>query len=300
WSASPTNFAKGQIISKRWKVKQKLGEGGFGAVYKVLDLETKNNILRTLGDIPYFPHLLDSGKKSTYSYIVITLLGPSLNKILKFFGRVCSISTQVRIGINTLYALKQLHDIGFLHRDLKPGNVAVGPVGTPEFRFIHIFDFGLARRFIITQSGQKPPKMRRPRPRVHFRGTLRYCSINCHEKGEQGRDDDLWCFFYMLVELRGRLPWSNVREGLGILEMKRTVDVEELLKDCPVEFISIEQHLKSLNYYLRPDYALIYRLLMQVMNAGNFKYVLSFNSLNGISSCVYMYIYFFVSGCEIQ
>ncbi|KAK6010744.1 hypothetical protein OSTOST_24202, partial [Ostertagia ostertagi] len=205
-------------------------------------------ILRRLADYPFFPHLLDSGKKATYSYIILTLLGPSLNKILKYvtvqvchprpsmsghvhstlcfrlYGKVCSVSTQVRVGINVLFALKQLHDIGFVHRDLKPGNLAVGPVGTPQFRLIHMFDFG-------PRPSQDNKKMAAhikcgAVPRVHFssltslfrpqicmrhrtsRGTLRYCSINCHEKGEQGRDDDLWCYLYMLIELRGPLPWA--------------------------------------------------------------------------------------------
>ncbi|KAK5982628.1 Protein kinase domain-containing protein [Trichostrongylus colubriformis] len=155
---SPTNLPKGKIIAHRWRIKQKLGEGGFGAVYKVVDVQTMTPaamkvettrkhgvlkleamILRRLEDYPFVPHLLGSGKKPTYSYIILTLLGPSLNKILKFYGRICSVSTQVRIGINTLYAIKQLHDIGFIHRDLKPGNLAVGPVGTPRFRLIHMF-----------------------------------------------------------------------------------------------------------------------------------------------------------------
>ncbi|KAK6040299.1 hypothetical protein COOONC_22196 [Cooperia oncophora] len=227
-------------------------------------------ILRRLKGYPFVPCLLDSGKKATYSYIILTLLGPSLNKILKFYGKVCSVSTQVRIGINTLYAIKQLHDIGFIHRDLKPGNLAVGPIGTPQFRLIHMLDFGLARQYVITSEGGRP-KMRRPRPRVHFRGTLRYCSINCHEKGEQGRDDDLWCFLYMLAELRGPLPWAAIREGPDVLVAKRTVALEELLKNCPVELIDIAQHLMTLNYYSRPNYALIYDLLIQVMHAGNFK-----------------------------
>ncbi|WKX90482.1 hypothetical protein Q1695_009376 [Nippostrongylus brasiliensis] len=278
----------------------------------VLKLEAL--ILRTLDNYPFVPKLLDSGKKSLYSYIVITLLGPSLNKILKVFGKVCSVSTQVRIGINTLYAIKQLHDVGFLHRDLKPANMAVGTVGTPEFRFIHIFDFGLARRFIVPCEEGEAPKMRRPRNSVHFRGTLRYCSINCHERGELGRDDDLWCFLYMMVELRGPLPWANIRGTLrycsinchergelgrdddlwcflymmvelrgplpwanisdrdAILDSKRNISFEELLKNCPVQFLGIAEHISTLNYYVRPNYALIYRLLKEVMDAGKIRY----------------------------
>ncbi|VDK67945.1 unnamed protein product, partial [Cylicostephanus goldi] len=122
------------------------------------------------------------------------------------------VSTQVRIGINTLFALKQIHDvsiIGFIHRDVKPANLALGRRGTREHKFIHLLDFGLAREFIVNSEGKI--KMRRPRQRALFRGTTRYCSINTHEKCEQGRVDDLWCLLYMLAELRGPLPWANAR-----------------------------------------------------------------------------------------
>uniref|UniRef100_A0A158R3K9 Protein kinase domain-containing protein n=1 Tax=Nippostrongylus brasiliensis TaxID=27835 RepID=A0A158R3K9_NIPBR len=278
FTRDPINFPKESVVARRWRIRRKLGEGGFGAVYKAamkVEQNRKNGvlklealILRTLDNYPFVPKLLDSGKKSLYSYIVITLLGPSLNKILKVFGKVCSVSTQVRIGINTLYAIKQLHDVGFLHRDLKPANMAVGTVGTPEFRFIHIFDFGLARRFIVPCEEGEAPKMRRPRNSVHFRGTLRYCSINCHERGELGRDDDLWCFLYMMVELRGPLPWANIRRAIY---SKRSISFEELLKNCPVQFLGIAEHISTLNYYVRPNYALIYRLLKEVMDAGKIR-----------------------------
>ncbi|EYC36121.1 hypothetical protein Y032_0930g3086 [Ancylostoma ceylanicum] len=141
---------KGSIVAREWRIIQKLGEGGFGAVYKVVNIETRTfaafkveaprehsvlkleaMVLRRLETCPFVPHILDSGKKPSYSYLIMSLLGPSLNKILKsqtiplfcpnrdnkqpknssrFYGKVCSISTQVRIGINILYALKQLHD----------------------------------------------------------------------------------------------------------------------------------------------------------------------------------------------
>ncbi|KAK6043936.1 hypothetical protein COOONC_18558 [Cooperia oncophora] len=107
---------------------------------------------------------------------------------------------------------------------------------------------------------------------LYFRGTTRYCSVNTHEKGEQGRVDDLWSVLYMLAEMRGSLPWSNLREKKDINESKKQTSHETLLRNSPVQFVKIARHLDSLNYYSHPDYALIHGLFMEIMKAGKFKF----------------------------
>ncbi|ETN82297.1 C2 domain protein [Necator americanus] len=141
----------------------------------VLRLEAM--ILRRMAGKPHVAQLLQSGKKELYSYIVMTLLGESLDEIFRQINKVCTVSTQVRIGINILFGIKQIHDVGFIHRDLKPANVALGHKSSAESRFLHIFDFGLAREFIVTDADGRT-KMRRPRPCVHFRyANRRYTSV---------------------------------------------------------------------------------------------------------------------------
>ncbi|KAE9417191.1 hypothetical protein Angca_002471, partial [Angiostrongylus cantonensis] len=290
--SGPVQIPKGEIISKRWRIIKKLGEGGCGAVYKVENIHTKQEvplkaesnfvsggsvlklevqILQRLLNRPYVAQLLHSGKRETYCYVVMTLLGESLRHITKRLGRIFSVSSQVRIGINILFGLKQIHDIGFIHRDIKPANMAVGKFGTPEYRFIHILDFGLAREFVVMSSGGKL-KMRRPRARALFRGTTRYCSISTHEKSEQGRMDDLWCLLYMLAELRGPLPWTNASDKKEVYEIKRRTEIDVVLENCPVQLVKFAEHISSLNYYMRPDYVLLYELLRDVMKAGRFRW----------------------------
>lgn len=51
------------------------------------------------------------------------------------------------------------------------------------------------------------------RPRADFRGTSLYASLNAHDGKDLGRRDDLWCVFYMLVDLlRPCLPWRSSRK----------------------------------------------------------------------------------------
>ncbi|WKY13276.1 hypothetical protein Q1695_004244 [Nippostrongylus brasiliensis] len=282
--SGPVQIPRGKVISRRWRIIKKLGEGGCGAVYKVEDLQTKKEaalkaesnfvsggsvlklevqILRRLNNKPYAPQLIYSAKRESYSYIVMSLLGETLRHIT-------NVSTQVRVGVNTLFGLKQIHDIGFVHRDIKPANMAIGQRGTSEYRFVHILDFGLAREYVVSSEGKL--RMRRPRQRALFRGTTRYCSVGTHEKAEQGRVDDLWCLLYMLAELRGPLPWASARDKREVYELKKATDIEVVLENCPVQFIKFAEHLGTLDYYTRPNYKLLYELLIEVMKAGKFEY----------------------------
>ncbi|KAK6051548.1 hypothetical protein COOONC_10946 [Cooperia oncophora] len=84
------------------------------------------------------------------------------------------------------------------------------------------------------------------------RGTTRYCSINAHSREEQGRQDDLWSLFYMLVEmLIGNLPWKNMTDH-GPTEREKIQREGELLEQCPKEFELYTLHLKQLSYAIAP------------------------------------------------
>uniref|UniRef100_A0AC34QBT2 Protein kinase domain-containing protein n=2 Tax=Panagrolaimus sp. JU765 TaxID=591449 RepID=A0AC34QBT2_9BILA len=145
----PVDIPKGKILGKRWRIKEKLGEGGCGAVYKVIDIRTggsaalkaENNnvaggavlklevqILKKLKGRKHVAQLYHSGKRNKYSYMVMTLLGDSLERIMDRRSTF-SVSTQTRVGIHILYAIKQLHEVGYIHRDVKPANLALGRRG---------------------------------------------------------------------------------------------------------------------------------------------------------------------------
>ncbi|KAI1694330.1 tau-tubulin kinase like protein Asator [Ditylenchus destructor] len=66
------------------------------------------------------------------------------------------------------------HGIGYLHRDIKPGNYTIGRAELNELRKVYILDFGLARKFTNEQG-----VIRRPRQAVGFRSTVRYAPISC-------------------------------------------------------------------------------------------------------------------------
>jgi tRNA A-37 threonylcarbamoyl transferase component Bud32 len=48
------------------------------------------------------------------------------------------------IGINMFKRLEQLHNYDYVHRDIKPGNMMVGPSATGDLNYLYLIDFSLA------------------------------------------------------------------------------------------------------------------------------------------------------------
>uniref|UniRef100_A0A8R1E1K0 Protein kinase domain-containing protein n=1 Tax=Caenorhabditis japonica TaxID=281687 RepID=A0A8R1E1K0_CAEJA len=169
------------------------------------------------------------------------------------------------MSIQALDSLREIHEIGYVHRDVKPANFAIGALGTPKQRLLHILDFGIARQYLVKDEKGKNDglRIRKPRKIVPFRGTLRYCSVNAQERREQGRQDDLWSLFYMIVELvKGSLPWTGIVEEEKVRAMKE--DFKELFDGLDMDFVYIAEHLSVLRYKSKPDYALLRKLLLNV------------------------------------
>ncbi|KJH42221.1 hypothetical protein DICVIV_11790 [Dictyocaulus viviparus] len=270
-------FAAGKVVCGRWRVLSRLGAGGCGSVYKVEDLHRKGYIaalkaepiveddsgvlkleaavLKKLANRKNVIRLLQSGKRTKYSFIVITICGSDLMSLKKKAQEGLSESTILRIGIYALYAIKQLHEIGFVHRDVKPGNMMNGASGRDK-RIIFLIDYGMVRNFVVRDL--KGISMRKPRKNVLLRGTLRYCSLTVHKRLEQGRVDDLWAMLYMLGELYVGLPWNHLTVEKEIVKIKETETDENVFKDCPEEFVLVAKYLRTLNYQDRPDYFKVY------------------------------------------
>ncbi|CAG9535338.1 unnamed protein product [Cercopithifilaria johnstoni] len=278
------DLSEGKVISKRWVIDEKLGEGSCATVYKVHDmndtrvkaalkvearsgdnygvLKKEVAVMRKLQCRKNTVQVVYAARREYYSYVVMSLLGPNLIQLKKR----CEVNTFTagttnRIGVHALYAIKQLHEIGYVHRDIKPANMVIGRCGH-EARIIYLIDYGMAREYAIWEEGYA--RIRRKREHVLMRGTTRYCSPAVHARMEQGRKDDLWSLIYVLVELHAGLPWRGITEK-EVSIMKDKITDEVLMADCPPEWIHIMKYVRTLTYESRPDYKKIYDLLMICM-----------------------------------
>ncbi|VDN04829.1 unnamed protein product [Thelazia callipaeda] len=270
----PPKISLGDKIKDQFLVKKKLGEGSCGMVYQVLNIKDSKRsamkvepfmkskddeilkmevfVLKKMQRSKHVCRLLAAGKTASYSFLIMSLLGKELSDIRRRLpDRKMSTVNVLKIGIQSTEAIYDLHKIGFVHRDIKPSNFAIGR--EDKINTVFMFDFGLARQIMFPDKTGKL-KLREPRKKVSFRGTVRYCSINVHRYKEQGRHDDLWSMFYMLIELiSATLPWKGMaRRDSG--HTKETVNDRILLSGCPDCFSEINNHLKSLTYADVPHY----------------------------------------------
>ncbi|XP_051952254.1 tau-tubulin kinase 2b [Xyrauchen texanus] len=278
-------LAVGSMVRERWRVLKKIGGGGFGEIYEVLDQVNQVNValkvessqqpkqvlkmevavLKRLQGKDHVCRFVGCGRNDRFNYVVMELQGRNLADLRRTMAHgTFSFSTTLRLGRQILEAIESIHSVGFLHRDIKPSNFAMGRLAS-TCRTCYMLDFGLARQFTNSCHEVRPP-----RPVAGFRGTVRYASINAHKNKEMGRHDDLWSLFYMLVEFMvGQLPWRKVKDKEQVGNMKETYDHRLMLKHLPAEFSIFLDHFSNLDYYTKPDYQLLMSVFDNSMKSYN-------------------------------
>lgn len=162
----------GRTISGKWRVEKKLGAGGMGTVYLATDLtvdrpvalkfllpaiaaeteyrarfEQEARVMAKV-DHPNLVTLYGVERDGEVPFLVMKYVtGRTLTKLLKDRTRLPLTEAMPLIKQMTA-ALSALHARGYVHRDLKPGNIIVsddGHVTLLDFGLIRSHDTGLTR-----------------------------------------------------------------------------------------------------------------------------------------------------------
>ncbi len=211
----------GNVVGS-YKVVEKIGEGGMGAVYKGVDLmlerEVAIKVLKpelasqpqvverfrseavTLAKLnhPNIATLFSFLRQGDYSFMVLEYVkGVSLDKILAANG-VMTCEQAIPFFGQMLEGIDHAHSFGIVHRDIKPANMMLTENG-----LLKVLDFGIARALgsaRMTKAG-------------HLIGTIEYMSPEQVRGTETDARSDIYSLGMVLYEmLTGRVPFASDSE----------------------------------------------------------------------------------------
>ncbi|VDM24966.1 unnamed protein product [Toxocara canis] len=198
--------------------------------------------------------------KQDVGYIVMENLPGNPVGILGALSGNALISKVAEFGLQLLKALYDLHYLGFVHRDIKPENV-----GLYRDEILVLYDLGMSR-FYTNKEG----RVREPRCHIGMRGTDEWASLNAELGRDQGRVDDLWGWFYVLIEWvncasKYPLCWAPFEDDPDMRHFCKSglFPAKFVLRNCPSEFFKIQCYLRCLGRDDSPDYLYLARLLLQ-------------------------------------
>jgi serine/threonine-protein kinase len=211
----------GQVVGN-YKIVEKIGEGGMGAVFKGIDMmlerEVAIKVLRpelgsqpqvverfraeavTLAKLnhPNVATLYSFFRQSNYFFMVLEYVaGQTLDKLIEAQGAM-SCEQAVPLFCQMLEGIEHAHRFGVIHRDIKPANMMLTEGG-----LLKVLDFGIARVLgsaRLTRAG-------------HLIGTIEYMSPEQVRGLEVDLRSDIYSLGMVLYEmLTGRVPFASDSE----------------------------------------------------------------------------------------
>ena len=230
-------FAIEQLI-----IKERLGKGTQSEVLlgvtptgsvavkiglKAFAIAREASVLSVMSGVAGFPTMLyyePDGPRSPGGFLVVSLLGPSLDDLLR--TRQSQTQTQLtrlsgpmllRVARCMLRLIRRLHVAGYVHNDIKPANILLGAGSSMQPTRLHIIDFGsctkissstLAERVVDENDAQAYGPV----------GTATYASVAADANVRTMRPaDDLESLVYTLCDLAsGSLPWKGQLDGVKV------------------------------------------------------------------------------------
>ena len=255
-------------------INKQLGKGGFGQIYLgrnirenypiAIKVEESSNrshlhleyeILKDIQGGVGIPRIFKYRQGHNHNYLLMELLGKSLDKLFTENNKSFSYKTIFQIGYQMVDRIQYVHSKGYIHRDIKPGNFVIGR--GDKSKIIYLIDFGLSKRYIDPETQKHIPY----KIGKGLTGTARYVSLFTHYGIEQARRDDIESIAFNLIYFaRGKLPWQGVKtknkkeKHKKIMESKLVHTPEILCSNLPEEFIKLLKYPKKLEFEEEPDY----------------------------------------------
>jgi serine/threonine protein kinase len=240
--ASPEGLGEGCVFADRYRVLRRIGAGGMGAVYEVLQLETQRHralkvLLPALVSDPdarqrfaleatitanlqseQLVEVVDAGidRSSGCPFIVMELLrGQSLGEFLAAGSRLTPAQALACLR-EVARGLEQTHAAGIVHRDIKPDNLFLCARDDGALR-VKLLDFGIAKLAAFANN--------KSRNTVNI-GTPLYMAPEQFGGGGLSAQTDLYSLGHVAFELlTGESYWEpEVRETPNTLALLKRME----------------------------------------------------------------------------
>jgi len=212
-------LSMGTVFAGRYQIIEELGKGGMGRVYKVFDTKIKDKVALKLikpevasdrETIERFSNelklarkirhknvcgMFDIGESEGAHFITMEYVsGEDLKTIIRMSTGL-TIGTVLSIGKQVCQGLAEAHNLGVVHRDLKPQNIIIDRGGNAK-----IMDFGIARS--IREKGITGAGV--------MIGTPEYMSPEQTEAKDVDQRSDIYSLGIILYEMAtGRVPFEG-------------------------------------------------------------------------------------------
>ncbi|CAL2030995.1 unnamed protein product [Caenorhabditis brenneri] len=205
--------------------------------------------------------------KDKIEFLIVSPFGSSLHEVMKkTLNGPLSMDCAFVVGHQMLKAIKDLHSLGYIHRNIRPAAFNVG-IGAEEAT-VYLQDFRAVRKF------EENKKHVTARASVKPFGTGRFSSRACQNSKDQGRKDDLECWLYTLFYMidNGSLSWKKENSMQVVLAQKDSFmngEGKDQFTKAPRDLASLLSNVAKLEFSSVPDYDFFKNGLDTVQNSLN-------------------------------
>lgn len=263
------DLSEGKLLVQRYLLREVVGVGGMGTVYRAQDIASKNHnvavkiLSRSLDNMKMikqfqreatFSALLSERSQNIVKvtdygvdeqkvpfYVMEFLEGENLDDMIEvhdislpqFFDFICQICRAMETAHNGIFFEGEIYPV--IHRDLKPSNVFIIEDDTGK-QIIKVLDFGIAK--LVKDD---------PIDTENFMGTPKYCSPEQLQGKDLDNRSDIYSLgMIMYLMLCKKLPWNLEVESVGLWykahtelspkpfppELNISSDLEKLVLQC--------------------------------------------------------------------